>query len=63
MRHRHQNSMNAPNDMHSNSSYTRMKILYLLGFTRLCRCWSYNNVNPLNEMDYSHDCAIIRNVK
>ena len=35
MRHRHQNSMNAPNDMHSNSSYTRMKILYLLGFTRL----------------------------
>ena len=35
MRHRHQNRMNAPNDMHSNSSYTRMKILYLLGFTRL----------------------------
>ena len=61
MRHRHQNKMNAANDMHNNSSYIRMKIWYLLGFTRLplslvdiCRCLSYNNVNSLNEMDYSH---------
>ena len=35
MRHRHQNRMNAPNGMHSDSSYTCMKIWYLLGVTRL----------------------------